>query len=540
MSFIFLNSHDLNKLADNVDEVLQADDYEKTKLIFDSLLDIEFTFESMIVEVHYLYILGNLAQNIYNFRRLDWFSDELSQSVIFFRKALFLIKKIEIIDDDLKYLKSLIETNLGNTLCSQGRAFCCIPFWDTAINNKTNAVPIISKATHLLYIANNIYYEDHKSYYYFTAYNLIQLGLRNIDLLYPEHKVAYSENSNLMLFKKYFETQYREEDFEYFESFREKIETRKQGDYLKWCGDNCLFINELNDINTSEYAYKDSIDLPPFVFEINKTLLMHEELMYHGNFDELKNDYCYARYLFFSAKDIPNEAKHFFNTTYAHVDDMSYAITNLKASHYKSAFRTLYSLFDKIAYFLNRFFDLNSMKSDSAINFDSIFRKLSDKKKWQPNVKLKAINNPFIHALFYILKDIRDVQDSTTNVSSWIDPDMEKFYIIRNAIEHRSLKIVDDFGYTLTKTGLSARDLEIDKLNKEPNNPEAVSKLYEQKKLSTHSLLIKVSDFESRLMSLMKLTRNSIMYLSLAIQTEEQKKKIGNEIIMSVPVPLKG
>ena len=41
---------------------------------------------------------------------------------------------------------------------------------------------------------------------------------------------------------------------------------------------------------------------------------------------------------------------------------MSHSITNLKASHYKSAFRTLYSLFDKIAYFINRFFDLNDIK----------------------------------------------------------------------------------------------------------------------------------------------------------------------------------
>lgn len=49
-------------------------------------------------------------------------------------------------------------------------------------------------------------------------------------------------------------------------------------------------------------------------------------------------------------------------------------------------------------------------------------------------------------------------------------------------------------------------------------------KVYEQKKLSSHSVLIKVSEFESRLMTLMKLARNSIMYLSLAIHIEEQNK----------------
>ncbi|WP_235201029.1 hypothetical protein [Photorhabdus aegyptia] len=43
------------------------------------------------------------------------------------------------------------------------------------------------------------------------------------------------------------------------------------------------------------------------------------------------------------------------------------------------------------------------------------------------------------------------------------------------------------------------------------------SKIYEKEKLSSHSLLIPISQFESRIMQLIGLARNSIIYLSLAI-----------------------
>ncbi len=155
-----------------------------------------------------------------------------------------------------------------------------------------------------------------------------------------------------------------------------------------------------------------------------------------------------------------------FNSTYHQVDDMPHSISNLKTSHYKSSFRTLYSLFDKIAYIASRFFDLNDIKDDRSISIDNLFRDIKSKNrrtKWEPNEKLKNSDNHFIHALFYILKDIRDVK-GTSSVSKWIDPDASAFSEIRNAMEHRSLKIVDDFGYELTYSYSSYHNDELEKV----------------------------------------------------------------------------
>ena len=56
--------------------------------------------------------------------------------------------------------------------------------------------------------------------------------------------------------------------------------------------------------------------------------------------------------------------------------------------------------------------------------------------------------------------------------------------------------------------------------------------------LSSHTLLIPISQFESRLMTLIKLARNSIMYLSLALHFEE-KKRPGEGLYLPMDVPLK-
>lgn len=576
MSKDILKSKAIKDLSRKADSILIEGDYEKISIFLNSLLEVEYIFESLFDEASYYYTLGNCSQKLFRYPRLNWFSDELSKSVVLFRKGLYVIKKISSPSNNVLFLKSCIETNLGITLKSQGRLFCCIPFFDNAIKCKQNPIPILSKADNERFIARSVYDHGHKDYHNFIAYQLIQLGLDNLDRLHPEQRVAYSEGSDSMNHKSFFERNFKTEDFSYFDLYKMEFESKKQAGYLKWCGDNKLFINDLNDVSSSEIVYQDIMTMPDISRQINSTLSMHEELMYHGNFDELKNDYCYARYLVFEAKDMLDDKVHLFNKTYPHVNDMAYTITNLKASHYKSAFKTLYSLFDKIAYFIHRFFDLNDIddKTERRVNFDSIFRK-ANSNKWEPHSKLKNSPNCFIHALFYILKDIRDVTGSTP-VSYSLDPDAEAFSKIRNAIEHRSLKIVDDFGYTLTQSDRNYRQSSLDSLKDEINDNETQvkklsdeiflaekqqnialkialetkklsfdeelqrgqSKFREQQKLSSHSMLIEMSEFELRLMTLMKLARNSIMYLSLAIHFEQQYGLDDGALVMPREVPL--
>lgn len=573
---------ELNKFNEEADVYIIKRDYGSLMNLVERLTIQDFDFEHLLYQAHYFYTLGNCYSVIYEAKKVEWYSDDLMKAVIFYRKALHSIPEFdwENVNNIHAYdnLRSMVLTNLANSLSSQGRALCCIPLYDKAIsiNNKVEA--IASKARNQLFLGESLYDNGHKEYHYLIAYQLINEAIDNIDQLYPEHRIDLEGEGYLLRFKKWFEQTFEVSAFDYFKEEFGSNETRKQKQYLQWCAKNTLFINDLNDVCQYEICYQDVLTLPSFIRTINTSLTMNEQLAYHGNFDEIKNDYCYARYLIFLAEKIPDETTHFFNSTYQHVDDMSHSIDNLKIAHYKSSFRILYSLFDKLAYFISHFLDLNELKDDKMISIDNLFRDFKAKnwkKDWKPHKKLKNSDNHFIHALFYILKDIRDVTNSTS-VSRWIDPDAKAFAEIRNAMEHRSLRIVDDFGYELSQSyngyyegelndimqevvklqdklkevykaqeqakqnGSSSlmEQLDEQKYSLEYKISDLKSKAYEKEKLSSHTLLIPISQFESRLMTLIKLARNSIMYLSLAIHFEE-KKRSNEGLYLPIAVPLK-
>lgn len=263
----------------------------------------------------------------------------------------------------------------------------------------------------------------------------------------------------------------------------------------------------------------------------------------------------------YQAMSIECDEIHFSNKTFQHVDSRCGAIDNLKVSHLKSAFKILYSLFDKIAYFIHRFFDLNDISKDNKIYIDKLFQKLNGK-GWKPNEKLEDGKNYFINALFFILQDLRDVK-GFESVSKWIDPNAQKFSEIRNAMEHRSLVVVDAGSYHLIanfdavnklsterfnsdylelERKLSETNQQISKARKakdkalEQNYKDRQEELedelarlnsqrYEKQKLSSHTLHITLDELEVRLFTLIKLVRNSIMYLSLAVNLDSAMKE---------------
>ncbi len=536
-----------------------------------------FVFDDAFIEARYFYTLANCYSELYRYHTSAWYSEDLGIAIVNYRKALYVVMSIEYPNANHQNLRSRIETNLANYLSRQGRAICALEHWNNALDIDLNPVAMIAKATNALFLAENIYDEYHVKYHYYEAYKLICLGLEHIELLEENHKSVFDENSNFMRFKIWFEERSDEKDFANIQGYKEDFKSQKQKQYLKWCGDNRLFFNELNDYYTTELVYTDCFTLPSFTQAINRALTQHEDLVYHGNFDEIKNDYCYARYLFFSSINIPNEQEHFFNETYEKVDDFSHSLTNLKAQHYKSSFKALYSIFDKIAYFLNSFYDLN--KIDSKVYFHNIFGQMKDG-KLKPHRDLANSDNYFLHALFYILKDIRDSNPKSTERNSeayWLDPDAVAFAKIRNAMEHCSLKIVDDFGDSLSKSDIlfhqhyldeliekkgvlenqltelyselskakKERDVaakasleeEMLKLNKDLTKTD--SAISDKEKRSNHSLLITDEKFEERLLDLMKLVRSSIVYLSLAINLDEKRKPKNGVIAMPMSVPLK-
>ena len=77
------------------------------------------------------------------------------------------------------------------------------------------------------------------------------------------------------------------------------------------------------------------------------------------------------------------------------------------------------------------------------------------------------------------------------------------------------------------------------KCDLENNLEERKTKIYEKDKRSSHSLVVTENEFEARVVVLMKLVRNSIMYLSLAIHLEERNKPKNDRLAINLETPLK-
>jgi hypothetical protein len=307
-----------------------------------------------------------------------------------------------------------------------------------------------------------------------------------------------------------------------------------------------------NIVNTKEYAYEDCLNLPTFSSNINRLLLLSEELAYHAYFDELKDTFCYARYIFFSGLQTTDNSLEFYNSTYKQVNSLDYSINSMKTNSYKTALRCLYSLLDKIAFFVYKYYKVNPDElADHEVNIKRIF--ISNNK---PTPWLEKTKNPFLTALYFLSKDINDVRQQRKKINKE-NPD-EELYLsettfpaanqinqIRNALEHKSLKIVDGFGYELSQKHYDSENT-LDKAIKSRENMDKLSieykkineKIEEKIRLQSFHLAISVEHIEEQILELIKISRNALMYLALSIEYDErQKPKDDTSILLELDVP---
>lgn len=308
--------------------------------------------------------------------------------------------------------------------------------------------------------------------------------------------------------------------------------------------------------------YHDVLSLPNFTARINTLLTTSEELSFHGHFDEMKTDYCYARYLAFMGSSIPLFEEHFFNSTFEHVDTLDYEINNLKTNHLKSCFQVSYSIFDKISFLLHRFFELDTVQNDHQVDFKKVWFKPGSQ---ELKDIFKNSDNDYFKALYFISREIRqggrNIPDDK-DLSYWFDPDTQRLFKIRNAMEHRAFKLVDAVPHRNSKDDSleieecrsrllkAQQDIESisNQLLKEPSNKDElesqleklrrqetnlVNDLDEKERMSSYFVIVGVEEFESLTMKLLTLAKDALVYLSLAIHYEESNKAHDGPVLPS-------
>jgi len=247
--------------------------------------------------------------------------------------------------------------------------------------------------------------------------------------------------------------------------------------YRHWCLSNTLFLNPLNDVDKAPISAHDILNLPSF------TTSLGEPPVVIGMFNELKQAFASARWLLWEGMQA--RGIHFSDHGVMLFNTLDYPSYGLAVEKLKMAFRLSYSLFDKIAYFLNYYLQLG--QQEHKVYFRSIWREQNGKVLRE---RIAGSRNWPLRGLYWLSKDLFEegMKDS-------IDPEARELANLRNHLEHRYLKIQE---YSLSTCSQ----------NSPFHDPVART--------------ISRTDFERKALRLLQLARSALIYLSLAMHHEER------------------
>jgi hypothetical protein len=255
--------------------------------------------------------------------------------------------------------------------------------------------------------------------------------------------------------------------------------------YRYWCLKNGLFLNPINDLDNYPIAAYDVLTTPNMTFRV-KNGEIKRSIDYVAYFCQMKQEYISIRYLYYEA--ITDKQLHFSDKEVILYDTHDDLIYSLALEKMKIVFRGAYSLFDKIAYFLNFYLALSHQ--EHQISFKSIWYQSGERNKGLKKIFTQYENWP-LRGLFWLSKDLTENREGFKEA---IEPDAQLFQEIRNQLEHKYLRIYGD-----TKEAL-------------PSNDKNSFSLFRE-------------DFEIKTLKLLKTVRSALIYLVLAIHREETRRR---------------
>jgi len=432
----------------------------------------------------YYYYLGNAWSYIqiikYPDSKFPMETDDIENEIIAFRKALMLIEEC-----DDTFNKCQILTNLGSLFSHIGRFSEAQEYYNLCLEiNEDFGMAIGNKGFGLYRYARLIFEPTHQFIFMQYAHKYL---LETIELgdVYVEAKESFYSLA------KHIETTYPIDLLEDFKEYKDYYKDLKceEIEYRQWCAKNNLFINPLNDVLTESVVANDYLFIPSMVLGID------EKPIYHTMFNQIKQEFVSARYLFFESLN-NNSETHFSDKDVVLMDTLDYCAYSLTVEKAKMAFRICYSIFDKISYFINLYLRLDN--DPNRVTFRNVwYDNLSQKKGL--NKIISDSKNEALRGLFWLSKDIYEQEFDLT-----IEPEAKEIAKIRNYIEHKSFKVVESYN---------------------PNWTEETTTYEIDRDLFMHKTL-----------KVIKLSRYAIMYLTFLIYSEESDRaeNRGDGVIMPV------
>ncbi|MBB4843164.1 tetratricopeptide (TPR) repeat protein [Paucibacter oligotrophus] len=433
------------------------------------------------------YYRANAWANRHNEARQDctrawaWDQEPLQQQLLLLRRALNRVT----FEDLPSHVQCQILTNLGNQLSFVGRFIEARELWSRAVTTLPKFwMARFNRGNGLMAYARCLYDDGHRCALALSAHTDMTDAITDLDS-HPHYGdprlrrnfVAVASQIAEHVDLASFAAGYDAEGSSLGDDAGEQA-------YRKWCLDHCLFLNPLNDTGPHSIAARDVMQLPTFATALD------EKPVVLGLFNQLKQEFVSARWLYFEG--ITTQGMHFSDRDVALYNTLDYPALGLAAEKVKVTFRMSYSLFDKIAFFLNHYLKLGIPVTQ--VSFRHIWR---DKKTGVLRPAFENTENLAFRGLYWLSKDFfdPDLKDTT-------EPEARACHDLRNHLEHKYLKLHLMMQPELASTS-EPFDLFKDDL--------------------AHSLT--VAELEQRTLRMLKLARSALIYLLLGMNQEERRRR---------------
>ena len=370
-----------------------------------------------------------------------------------------------------------IRTNLANRLSALGRPVAANEQWMRVLD----AIPgfakaLASRAEGLAYYARTLYDRNHACVLLAAALSSFNAAL--------DDKAIWESGDRESVVPSLMEQRKKIVAFLDHVGYDHDLDldrwslgsTARERSYRTWCLRERLFLNPLNDAYTATIAATDVLHLPDHTYGIE------ERPRFPAYYNLMKQEYVSARYRLYQA---------------LHEDDPEFVMRHVlmlgndeeqSLGHYteelRSAFRSAYSIFDKVGLFLNDYFRIGLNPRD--VTFRRIWSERSQNGVFEIRETLRRQRNWPLRGLYFLSRDLFD--PAFKEVS---EPDAEDLANLRQQLEHRFLS----FQSTLSGENTA-----------------------------THRF-ISAGEFEHSALRLLKMAREALLYLSLAMHREETLRK---------------
>ncbi|MDE0143671.1 MAG: LA2681 family HEPN domain-containing protein [Caldilineaceae bacterium] len=405
--------------------------------------------------------------------------DDLSNRI----KNLLLLRK-SVSDSAFQSVDSVwqcqIRTNLANTLAGLSRPVAAIEQYNSALSFQPRyAKTLLGLSSSIQQIAISLYDEGHQIHLMAHVLSLIDRALDSKAICEGDREVyaPHAEERRQWIVDNLTRAEYDPEfdldDFSLGETEEERV-------YRTWCLRERLFVNPLNEPLTKNVAATDVFHLPSHNYKIG------EAARFPDYFNLLKQEYVSARYRLFVA--MHKKAPDFLMRDVLLLDGGQDQILGHQADELRSAYRSVYSMFDKISIFLNSYLKLGL--KPKRVKFRQVWFEKQPDGSIEIRNEFRESQNWALRGLFFLSKDLYD-----DNFHQVAEPDAAMLNQFRNQIEHKFLVL-----HHLPQ-----------------NSPRG------------EQWAISVEEFQQKTIRLLRLAREALFYLSIAMNLNEREKEQKND-----------